>query len=89
MFGGSSSVTRQVNPQYGPGDKGPVAIRHGYASAVRPLSGGSQALQMPRGGIRPAPTGVGTDLTDPNTWRRRYAFPGGNYPVVTAKQHFT
>lgn len=65
----------------------------------RPLPGGTTPLSMSRGGQRPRgpvvdskgnrlPGGVGTDLTDPSTWQRPYAFPGGTYPS-TPKLHFS
>jgi hypothetical protein len=101
MYGSSSSVSRSLGRQYGAGGPGPAATRLGTPAAQRPLPGSSFTLLLNgQADIRPSgpvagrtgqrlPGGVGTDLTDPSTWRRRYAFPGGNYPQITAKQHFT
>lgn len=102
MLGSSSAHTRLFSRAYREGEPGPVATRHGMRETVRPLAGfhHQPLLLSGRGGIVPSgpvmdrfgrrlPGGVGTDLTDPSTWRRRYAFPGGNYPQIQAKQHFT
>lgn len=100
MLGSSSMVSRDFQTQYAPGTTGPVATRHGQMHYQRALAGGTQSLLLSgQGGITPdgpmvnrsgqrLPGGYGTDLTDPSTWRRRYAFPGGNFPQITAKQHF-
>lgn len=102
MYGSHSTVTsRQFASQYGPGQPGPAATRLGAPRYQRPLAAGMQPLllngqtdirpygpTMGPGGQR-NPGGVGTDLTDPSTWRRRYAFPGGAQPQIRAKQHFT
>lgn len=65
----------------------------------RPMAGGTTPLSPARGGQRPRgpvvdskgqrmPGGVGTDLTDPQTWQRPYMFPGGQHPSVP-KLHFS
>ena len=78
---------------------GPAHPTHPAQPRVRPLPGGTQDLSMASGGQRPRgpvvdssgrrlPGGVGTDLTDPSTWQRPYAFPGGEHPTVP-RLHFT
>lgn len=101
MYGGGGVSSRRFGTQYAAGAPGPVAVRLGTPSSPRPLAGGQTPLLLSgQQGIRPRgpvsdrsghrlPGGVGTDLTDPSTWRRQYAFPGGQYPVIKAKQHFT
>jgi hypothetical protein len=101
MFGGSGVSSRQLSTQYSAGTPGPVAVRLGMPARQRPLAGGETPLLLngqqdirPSGPVsdrsgRRAPGGVGTDLTDPSTWRRQYAFPAGGQPVIKAKQHFT
>jgi hypothetical protein len=65
----------------------------------RPISGGLTPLVLTAGGQRPRgpvvdsagrrmPGGVGTDLTDPETWQRPYYFPGGEHPSIP-RLHFT
>ena len=78
---------------------GPAHPTHPAQPVERPLPGGTQPLSFASGGQRPRgpvvdssgrglPGGVGTDLTDPATWQRPYAFPGGDHPTVP-RLHFT
>jgi hypothetical protein len=78
---------------------GPALPTHPAPDRQRPLSGGTVPLSFASGGQRPRgprtdaagqrlPGGVGTDLTDPGTWQRPYAFPGGQYPAIP-RLHFT
>lgn len=78
---------------------GPAYPTHPAGMRERPLPGGTLALSMASGGQRPRgpvvdssgrrlPGGVGTDLTDPATWQRPYAFPGGEHPSIP-RLHFT
>jgi|HubBroStandDraft_5_1064220.scaffolds.fasta_scaffold47147_5 hypothetical protein len=78
---------------------GPALPAHPAPDRQRPLSGGTYPLSFASGGQRPRgprvdaagqrlPGGVGTDLTDPSTWQRPYAFPGGQYPTIP-RLHFT
>ena len=78
---------------------GPAYPTHPSQPVERPLAGGTQPLSFASGGQRPRgpvvdssgrrlPGGVGTDLTDPATWQRPYAFPGGDHPTVP-RLHFT
>jgi hypothetical protein len=101
MFGGGGVTSRQFATQYGAGTPQPVAVRLGSLPAQRPLPQSETPLLLtgqkdirPSGPVadrqgRRQPGGVGTDLTDPGTWRRRYAFCDGTQPVIRAKQHFT
>ena len=79
---------------------GPVHPTHPDSPRTRPLGdGGHVPLSFPRNSQRPRgpvvdaagqrlPGGDGTDLTDPATWQRPYAFPGGDYPSIP-RLHFT
>ena len=78
---------------------GPAHPAHPATPAVRPIGNGTPPLSLESGGQRPRgpvvdsagrrqPGGVGTDLTDPATWQRPYAFPGGEHPAIP-RLHFT
>jgi hypothetical protein len=81
----------------------PVATAHGQRAPVRPLPGATAPLMLsgmdgasvrPRGpmvgrdGVR-LPGGVGTDPTNPATWRRAYYFPEGVPPEIRQRPRFS